>query len=143
MPDDQERNENSIKIISTFSNDSNYQLQVISNPFPNQLENITPDDGSSAEEGEILDDVSITSEGLTDSEKLTVADKLNSMWTTSSQHVREQDQNSQTTEKVFTNDENDRPKNSHGQKRLFQKAFSETLFSHSTRHSNKTGKIIL
>ena len=61
LPDDQERNENSIKIISTFSNNSKCQLQVISNPYPHQRENTTPDDGSSAEEGEILDDVSITS----------------------------------------------------------------------------------
>ena len=143
LPDNWERNENSIKIISTFSNNSNYQLEVISNPCPHQRENVTPDDGSSAEEGEILDDISITSEGLTDSEKLAVTDTLNSMWTTSNKHVQEQDKHNQTTEKVFTNNENDRPKNNHGQKRLFHKALSETLFSHSTRDSNKTGRIIL
>ena len=140
--DDQERYENSIKIISTFCNDSNYQQQVISNPCPHQHETITPDDGSSAEEGEILDDISITSEGLTDSEKLTVTDTLNSIWTTSNKHVQEQDEHKQSTEKVLIDDENNRPKNNHGQKRLFQKAFSESLLDHSKRGSNKTGRII-
>ena len=117
--------------------------QVISNPYPHQRENTTPDDGSSAEEGEILDDVSITSEGLPDSEKLTVTDTLNSMWTTSNKRIQEQDEHNQTTERVLTDDANDRPENNHGPKRLFQKAFSKILFNHSKRDSNETGRIIL
>ena len=143
LQDDQERDENSIKIISTFSNNINYQLQDISNPYPHQRKNITPDDGSSTEEGEIIDDLSITSEGLTDFEKLTVKDTLNSMWPTSNKHFQEQDEHNQTMEKVFSDDENDRPKHSHGHKRLFQKAFSEALSYHSNRKSNKTGRSIL
>ena len=133
LPDDQGWNGKSIKIISTFSNNSKCQLQVISNPYPHQRENTTPDDGSSAEEGEILDDVSITSEGLPDSEKLTVTDTLNSMWTTSNKRIQEQDEHNQTTERVLTDDANDRPENNHGPKRLFQKAFSKILFNRSKR----------
>ena len=120
----QDRNEMSIGSINTFSNNSNlHQLELICNKIsfsdPFQINKSLPEEVSSAEEGEIFDDVSITSEKvsdcisytnerLNDSEISVIQDTLNTMWNSSGASSREQDKVGQPTAEILTSDEFDK-----------------------------------
>ena len=61
------RNEKSKGSIRSFSNHSNlHQLELICNPIPFQINKSLPEEVSSAEEGEIFDEVSFASEKVSD-----------------------------------------------------------------------------
>ena len=114
----------SIGSINTVSNNSNlHELELICNKIsfsdPFQINKSLPEEVSSAEEGEIFDDVSFTgekvsdcisytNEGLNDSEISVIQDTLNTMWNSSGASSREQDKVGQPTAEILTSDEFDK-----------------------------------
>ena len=103
-----------MRSMSLFSNHGNlHQLELISNPTPFQIDETLPDEVSSAEEGEIFDNVSFTSEkvsdsvsytneGLTDSELSVIQDTSNTMWNNSEARQKLQDKSGHLTKAILS-----------------------------------------
>ena len=103
-----------MRSMSTISNHGNlHQLELISIPTNFQIDETLPNEFSSAEEGEIFDDVSFTcekvsnsvsctNEGLTDSGIFVIQDTSNTMWNNSEARHKVQDKSGHLTKAILS-----------------------------------------